>query len=74
MKGGVLKLLGMDSIKERKMRDNYGLAASIPFITGIHPASSKIVNAAGIPFTDLGVEWFAKKVNLPNRPRNCTYP
>lgn len=62
MKGAILYRLGMNSVKERKMRANYGIAACEIFRQGVHPASSKYVDPAGEFRSNAGVEWAAKKV------------
>jgi len=67
MKGAVLYRLGMNSVKERKMRANYGIAACQIFRQGVHPASSKYVDPAGEFRSDAGLRWVAKKVMRPER-------
>ena len=63
MKGAVLYRLGMNSVKERMMRDNYGLSCNQIFRQGVHPESSKYVDARGEIRTNVGVEWIANKVS-----------
>lgn len=62
MKGAVLYRLGMNWIKERKMRRNYGIEISTDFTPGVHPESSRYTDASGRDLTRVGLEWVAYKV------------
>jgi len=66
MKGAVLYRLGMNSVKERMVRDNYGLSCSQIFRQGVHPESSKYVDPSGETRTNAGVDWIVKKVSCPD--------
>jgi len=65
MKGAVLYRLGMNSVRERVMRDNYGLSCTQIFRQRVHPESSKFIDPRGDLRTNKGVIWLANKVISP---------
>jgi hypothetical protein len=71
MKGAVLYRLGMNSVKERLLRDNYGFSCAKPFIQGVHPESSKFIDARGDVRSKVALEWVAKKVICAQRIPNA---
>jgi hypothetical protein len=62
MKGAVLHRLGLNAVKERMMRSNYGIEVNTPFISGFHPQSSRYTNARGDERCNIGLDWIAYKV------------
>lgn len=55
-------------ISSRKARRHYGVAASVPFIKGVHPEKTRSLN----PYTGEArcinaIKWFIEKVGIINR-------
>jgi hypothetical protein len=64
MKGAVLHQLGLNMVKERIMRSNYGFRERVTFVPGVHPESSRYTSPEGKQRSNLGVIWVAYKVRL----------
>jgi len=65
MKGAVLHRLGMNFVKERRMRRNYGIRCQTPFKMTIHPEHLKGLDPSGETVCTKAVEWCAYKVSWP---------
>ena len=64
MKGAVLYKLGMDLVRERVLRRNYGTIMDMPFRGGQHPKERWILHFSGQARCHGVMYWFAKKVIL----------
>ena len=62
MRGAVLHKLGLDFVKERIMRFNYGVTQSSSFRAGYHPHSRKFIHIDGYPRCRGVMNWYAAKV------------
>jgi len=62
MKGAVLHRLGMNFVKERLMRTNYGISVQKVFDPSIHPEHLKGVSKSGKTICRKGITWCAYKV------------
>lgn len=62
MRGAVLHKLGLNLIKERIMRRNYGICRQRPFHQGKDPERLRFVDSAGEVVCKEVMFWYAQKV------------
>ena len=62
MRGAVLHKLGLDFVKNRMIRVNYGTESRVPFQEGYHPEFRRVLDYDGLPRCKGVMHWFAKKV------------
>jgi hypothetical protein len=62
MRGAVLYKLGLDFVKDRIMRRNYGVAMNVVFRPGYHPAHRRITGLDGVVRCENVMDWYGNKV------------
>jgi hypothetical protein len=62
VRGAVLSKMGVNSVKERRMRRHYGLVTSKIFRPGHDPESRKFVDIAGLTRCRDSTDWYSYKV------------
>lgn len=62
VRGAVLYKMGLNIVKERLMRRNYGVYGDIIFNPGHHPKDRKYVDLAGVDRCRGTILWYAYKV------------
>jgi hypothetical protein len=64
MQGAALYKSGLEIVKDRIMRRNYGVAQNVPFRPGYHPMKRKVTGSDGVVYCENVMNWFARKVHL----------
>jgi hypothetical protein len=62
VRGAVLHRMGLEIVKERRMRASYGIDKAVPFELGTHPLPRMIVGPDGILRCSEVMHWYARKV------------
>jgi hypothetical protein len=62
MRGAVLYRMGLNCVKDRLMRRNYGVVHQGKYKPGEHPEFLRAVNKAGMVVCNRAMEWCAYKV------------
>jgi hypothetical protein len=63
VRGAVLHRMGLDIVRERVMRANYGIDKAVPFDFGTHPLSRMMVGPDGVLRCCEVMHWYARKVH-----------
>jgi hypothetical protein len=63
VRGAVLHRMGLDIVRERVMRANYGIDKAVPFNFGTHPLTRMMVGPDGVLRCCEVMHWYAKKVH-----------